>query len=228
MDSNVFLGDWHEYRIYPFMESPVFRNLGNNNLNIRSMKESPMSTHIRSVTAAIILGFVAMVTMFPCPATAASKAQIDRDVDKALNHLLETTPAANALAKDAKAILVFPSIVKAGFIVGVQGGNGALRKSGATIGYYNTSSASYGLQAGVQKFGYALFFMSDKALRYLNKSGGWEIGVGPSIVIVDAGKAKALTTTTAKKDIYAFFFSQKGLMAGLGLQGSKITRINPD
>jgi lipid-binding SYLF domain-containing protein len=93
------------------------------------------------------------------------------------------------------------------------------------VGYYSTVAASYGLQAGAQSFGYALFFITDKALDYLKKSEGWEIGVGPSIVIVDEGIAKSLTTTTAKSDIYAFFFDQKGLMAGLGLQGSKITRI---
>jgi lipid-binding SYLF domain-containing protein len=97
-----------------------------------------------------------------------------------------------------------------------------------TVGYYNTVAASYGLQAGIQEFGYALFFMSDSALQYLNKSDGWEIGVGPSVVIVDAGVAKSLTTTTARKEIYAFIFSQKGLMAGLGLQGTKVTRIDPD
>ena len=83
-----------------------------------------------------------------------------------------------------------------------------------------------GLQAGIQKFGYALFFMTDSTLSYLNKSDGWELGVGPSIVVVDVGAAGSLTTTTAKSDVYAFFFSQKGLMAGIGLQGTKITKIN--
>lgn len=187
-----------------------------------------MSTYFRPLEAAIMLGFAALITLSPCTVTAASKAQIDSEADKALEELFESTPAAKALASEAKGILVFPKIVKAGFIVGVQGGNGALRKDGVTTAYYRTSSASYGLQAGAQKFGYALFFMSDKALRYLDKSGGWEIGVGPSIVIVDAGVAKSLTTTTRRKNIYAFFFKQKGLMAGLGLQGTKITRINPD
>jgi len=91
---------------------------------------------------------------------------------------------------------------------------------------YNSVAASYGFQAGIQKFGYAMFFMSDSAMKYLDKSDGWEIGTGPSIVIVDVGAAGSLTTTTAKSDIYAFFFSQKGLMAGIGLQGTKITRIN--
>ncbi len=80
----------------------------------------------------------------------------------------------------------------------------------------------------MQKFGFALFFMTDSAIEYIEKSSGWEIDVGPSIVIVDEGLAKSLTTTTAKNDVYAFFFDQKGLMAGLGLQGSKISKITPD
>jgi lipid-binding SYLF domain-containing protein len=158
-----------------------------------------------------------------------SAEEIDRDVDYALQELYATTPAARNLAKQAKGILVFPRIVKAGFMVGAQyARGGALRVRGRTAGYYNSISASYGMQAGVQAFGYALFFMNDAAMAYLDQSGGWEIGVGPSIVIVDAGKAKTLTTTTAKDNVYAFIFDQSGLMAGLGLQGSKITRNYPE
>jgi lipid-binding SYLF domain-containing protein len=123
-------------------------------------------------------------------------------------------------------MLVFPSIVKAGFLFGAQYGEGVLRVKGRNAGYYNTVAASYGLQAGVQSFGYVLFFMTDSALNYLNKSDGFEIGVGPSIVVLDAGKAKTLTTTTGQSDIYAFIFDQKGLMAGLGLQGSKISKLD--
>jgi lipid-binding SYLF domain-containing protein len=78
----------------------------------------------------------------------------------------------------------------------------------------------------VQSFGYAMFLMTDKALQYLDRSDGWELGVGPSIVVVDLGKANSLTTTTLKDDVYAFIFDQKGLMAGLGLQGSKITKLD--
>jgi lipid-binding SYLF domain-containing protein len=78
----------------------------------------------------------------------------------------------------------------------------------------------------VQTFGYALFFMTDSALKWLDRSDGWEIGTGPSMVLVDEGMAKTLTTTTAQSDIYAFIFSQKGLMAGVGLQGTKITKIH--
>lgn len=162
-------------------------------------------------------------------AMSGTAAEIDRDVDFALQDLYESTPAARELANKAKGILVFPRIVKAGFMVGAQyGRGGALRVRGRTTGYYNSVSASYGMQAGVQAFGYALFFMNDEALNYLERSEGWEIGVGPSIVVVDAGKAKTLTTTTAKDNVYAFIFGQRGLMAGLGLQGSKISRIYPE
>jgi lipid-binding SYLF domain-containing protein len=180
---------------------------------------------------AVLLISTAMMAadmMSPWAAIGAAAAEIDRDVDNALLKLYAKTPAAKELAKVAKGILVFPSIVKGGFIIGGQYGEGALRIDGKTVGYYNTAAASYGLQAGMQSFGYAMFFMTDSALKHLDKSKGWEIGIGPNIVIVDEGMARSLTTTTAKDDVYAFFFSQKGLMAGLGLQGSKISRITPD
>lgn len=159
---------------------------------------------------------------------AASAAAINRDVDIALKQLYASTPAAKKMAGIAKGILVFPDIIKGGFIIGGQYGEGALRVGGKTTGYYRTLAASYGLQAGAQKFGYALFFLSDADLKYLKNSGGWEVGVGPSVVVMDEGMARSFTTTTARSGVYAFFFDQKGLMAGLGIQGSKITEIQPD
>jgi len=180
----------------------------------------------RLLRALLVLAMAATTPMSPPPAIAASAAELNRDAAAALKLLYDSEPAAKTLGAKARAILVFPSIIKAGFIVGGQYGEGALRKGDRTVAYYNTVAASYGLQAGAQSFGYALFFMTDSALKYLDKSDGWEIGTGPSVVIVDEGMARALTTTTAKDDVYAFFFSQKGLMAGLGLQGSKISKIN--
>jgi lipid-binding SYLF domain-containing protein len=162
------------------------------------------------------------------PARAGSAAEIDAKAAAALDQLLASNEAARVLAREARAILVFPSIVKGGFLFGGQFGDGALRSQGRTRGYYRTVSASYGLQAGLQTYGYALFLMNDSALGYLDRSEGWEIGVGPTLVIVDKGTAGALTTTTARSDVYAFFFDQKGLMAGIGLQGTKITRIHPE
>jgi len=162
----------------------------------------------------------------PQISAAATKKEINQDVDSALKNLYQTTPAAQKIANVAKGVLVFPNIVKAGLVVGGQYGEGALRVGGKTTGYYKTVAASYGLQAGAQSFGYVLFFLDDASLRYLNQSEGWEIGVGPSVVIVDEGVARSLTTTTVQSGVYAFIFEQKGLMAGIGIQGSKISKIS--
>lgn len=181
-----------------------------------------------SIAAMCGLVLLALVVCLPQSSWAASASAINRDVDNALKQLYKSTPAAKKMAGIAKGILVFPDIIKGGFIIGGQYGEGALRVAGKTKGYYRTVAASYGLQAGAQKFGYALFFLSDDDLKYLKNSGGWEIGVGPSVVVVDEGAARSLTTTTARSGVYAFFFDQKGLMAGLGIQGSKITEIQPN
>ncbi|MBS0171167.1 MAG: lipid-binding SYLF domain-containing protein [Nitrospira sp.] len=158
---------------------------------------------------------------------SSAAAQIDREVDNALSTFFESNPEAEMFRKEAKAILVFPSVVKGGLMVGAHYGKGALRQQGQTVGYYNTIAASYGLQAGIQSFGCVMFLMNDQAVEYLDNSSGWEVGVGPSIVIMDKGMATNLSTTTGRSDVYAFVFDQKGLMAGIGLQGSKISKINP-
>jgi lipid-binding SYLF domain-containing protein len=178
------------------------------------------------VVVAAILATVITSWMNPLPAMAVDPAMVDREAEAALKVLYERTPAARELAGRAKGILVFPNIVKAGFIFGAQYGDGELLKDGQVGGRYNITAVSYGLQAGIQAFGYAMFFMTDPALSYLDRSAGFEIGVGPSVVVLDEGMAKTVTTSTVQSDVYAFVFGQKGLMAGVGLQGSKITKIN--
>lgn len=172
-----------------------------------------------------VVTLAASAALLSAPAWAASRHELDRDGARALKSLYSQNSAARLLGQKAKAVLVFPSMVKAGFLFGGQMGEGVLFKNGKPAGYYNSVAASYGLQAGAQKFGYALFFMTGDALTYLDASGGWEVGVGPSIVVVDEGMAKSMTSTTITQDVYAFIFSQKGLMGGLGVQGSKITKI---
>jgi lipid-binding SYLF domain-containing protein len=184
-----------------------------------------MPRTLRVSAALLALAIVATLAPLARPAVAGSAAEIDREVDAALAVMYETIPTARDLAGRARAVLVFPSIVKAGFLFGAHYGEGALRRQGKTVGYYNSAAASYGFQAGVQSFGYALFFMSDAGLEYLDKSAGFEVGVGPSVVVLDVGAARTLSTTTAKGDIYAIVFDQRGLMAGGGVQGSKITRM---
>jgi lipid-binding SYLF domain-containing protein len=158
-------------------------------------------------------------------ASAADRSQLDRDARSALNKLVAGNAGAKAVGAKAVAVLVFPSITKAGLVIGGQTGDGVLMMGGKTIAYYNTSGASYGLQAGAQTYGYAMFFMNESTLKQLDKTDGFEVGVGPSVVVADEGFAKSTTSVTYDQDIYAFIFSQKGLMAGLGLQGNKITRL---
>jgi lipid-binding SYLF domain-containing protein len=177
---------------------------------------------------ALVCSTVILAGLGSQQAFAESADQIDSKVDLALEALYKGTPAAKKQAESAKGILVFPDIIKAGLGIGGQYGVGALQVGGKTVGYYNLVEGSFGLQAGAQSFGYALFFMDEAALEYLKSSEGWEVGVGPSITVVDEGLAGSLTTTTGKDNVYAFFFDQQGLMAGLGLKGSKISEITPD
>jgi lipid-binding SYLF domain-containing protein len=158
-------------------------------------------------------------------AHAATAAQLNADGQAALNRLYAQSARATKFGKTAYAILVFPKIVKAGLVIGGQGGEGVLFIHGRPAGYYKIGAASYGLQAGAQSFSYALFLMNEKAVTYLSRHDGWSIGSGPSVVVIDQGKAMSNTTTTLKKDVIAFPFGQRGLMAGIGLEGSKIKPI---
>ncbi len=160
-------------------------------------------------------------------AHAASAWRINHDADQALGLLYRVQPKARELARSARAILIFPKIIKAGLIVGGQNGDGVLRVAGKNAGYYNVSAASFGLQAGGQVFSYALFFMTASSLQYLQNSDGWAIGSGPSVVVVDKGAAASITSTTLTQDVYAFPYAERGLMADIGLEGSKITHIHP-
>ena len=167
-----------------------------------------------------LVGLMCAMTMlgFSNLAQAESRAELERSSQMALNSLLAKDAVARELSQRATAVLVFP--------VGGQFGEGVLGRAGKAVGYYNTGGASYGFQAGVQEYGYAMFFMKESALKALDVTQGFEVGVGPSIVVIDQGKGVSHTTTTMQEDVYAFVFDQKGLMAGIGIQGNKITKIN--
>ena len=166
------------------------------------------------------------LTTFGAAVQAESKAALEKSSRQALSVLIKENPTANTLNDKAIAVLVFPKVTKAGLIVGGQYGEGVLWRDGKTVGFYNTTGASVGFQAGAQEYGYALFFMKDSALKALDTAQGFEVGVGPSIVMMDKGMAASRTTITMQDDIYAFIFGQRGLMAGLGIQGNKITKID--
>ncbi|MGE0668972.1 MAG: YSC84-related protein [Sphingomonadales bacterium] len=173
--------------------------------------------------AALVLVIAAFAA---APAAAEDNtAELEAKSDTALSQLYEKSADATELAKTAKGILVFPSITKGGFIVGGQYGKGVLRQDGKSTGYFSSASGSIGLQAGIESFGYVLMLMSDKAIAQLDAADGWEVGTGPSIVIIDEGAGTSITSRTTKADVYAFVFSQKGLMGGIALQGTKISRL---
>lgn len=179
-----------------------------------------------SMRRGCLAGAVAlMFCLAAFPAQAASSADLNRDATVALNALYKKYPAAKQLAGKAKAILVFPSVIKAGLMIGGETGDGVMMIKGKPVAYYNTSGMSYGLQAGAQRYGYTLFIMTDPALKSLETAEGFEVGVGPSVVVMDDAMAQKTSTTTINKDIYAYIFSQKGLMAGLGVQGNKLTKL---
>jgi lipid-binding SYLF domain-containing protein len=186
---------------------------------------------MKMCVANVFFAMIAFCGALGIPALSAadsSKTELTTSARQALQELCKTTPAAAALNEKAAGVLVFPRILKGGFIIAGQYGEGVLFKHKKAAGYYNSVSASFGFQAGAQKFGYALFFMTEDDLRYLSASQGWEVGALPSLTVVDVGVARSLSTTTAQKGMYAFFFGQMGLMGGLSLQGTKITRIHPD
>jgi len=177
-------------------------------------------------TIAVAAASFAMVLAAAFPGFAKDNtAELEANADAALTKLYAKSAQATDLSKSAKAILVFPAITKGGLIVGGQYGKGVLREHGKSVGYFSSAAGSVGLQAGVQSYGYALMLMSDAAIRQLDAADGWEIGTGPSIVVVKEGAGASLTSRTAKADVYAFIFDQKGLMGGIALEGTKITKL---
>jgi lipid-binding SYLF domain-containing protein len=169
----------------------------------------------------------AMAVAYPGISAAATAQELSRDSRLALDRLYALHPETRQWAKAARAIIVFPEILKAGFVFGGQGGDGAMFEKGKVVGFYRAAAGSFGLQAGAQKFSYALFLMTPKAIESVRSANGWSIGTGPSVVLIDEGAAKAMTTTTMHKDVYAFVYGQKGLMGGIDIEGSKITQIHP-
>ncbi len=184
-----------------------------------------MTTLRRSlIVSSLALAVAGGVTIAPA-AQAETAADLNAESAAALARLYKVNPTAQAISEKATAILVFPKIIKAGLFFGGAYGEGELREGGKVDGYYNSITGSWGLQAGAQSYGYVVFLMNQKAVSYLRESHGWEIGVGPTVVIVNEGVAKNLSTSTLKDDAYAFIFDQQGLMAGISIEGSKISRI---
>ena len=168
--------------------------------------------------------FLSLVA-FSNAAQADSASVIDIKVNEALNKFYTEVKSAKKLVKKARGVLVFPSVIKAGFGIGGEYGEGALRIKGKTVDYYSTAAASIGFQLGAQSKAIILLFMEQKALSDFRKSEAWEIGVDGSIVLVKVGVGGSLDTTTLNQPIIGFVFTNKGLMYNLTLEGSKMTKL---
>ncbi|HCF4943877.1 Las17-binding protein actin regulator [Pseudomonas citronellolis] len=180
----------------------------------------------RTFVPLFMLAFLSLVSAgFMTDVRGATAEDLDRDSRQALQILYKATPFAETISHHAKAVLVFPKVIKAGLVFGGSYGEGELLKGSKVDGYYNSVTGSWGLQAGAQSYGYVVFLMTEKAVQYVGNTQGWEIGVGPTVVVVDEGVAKNLSTSTLKDDAYAFVFDQQGLMAGISIEGTKISRI---
>jgi lipid-binding SYLF domain-containing protein len=179
------------------------------------------------LSAVLIAACSSTTTTSSSSSEATSHAQLEQEARVALAQLYATTPRAKELSGNAAGILIFPDVVKAGLLIGGSGGKGVLFGADGNVkGYYKAGAVSWGLQAGAQSFSEAMILMTPESIQHLDSADGWSVGVGPSVVVADAGMAKDITTTSERSDVYAFIYGQSGLMAGLGVQGQKITRLS--
>ncbi len=172
----------------------------------------------------LILG-LSLEALSSRPAAAASAAEIDAEVDAALTRFYEEVPTGRELAAKAKGVLIFPSVVKAGFGIGGEYGEGALQMNGRTVDYYDTVSASIGLQIGAQSRSEIILFMTDEALADFRDGDGWEVGVDGSVALIRSGAAGEIDTTNVAEPVLAFIYGEQGLMANLSLEGAKISKL---
>ncbi len=180
-----------------------------------------------TVVLTVLIGLI-LVPLSPAGSRAATAREIDVSVDVALERFTTEVKGAKEFLAAAKGVLVFPSVIKAGFGIGGEYGEGALRIDGRTVDYYNTVAASFGLQLGAQSKTILLLFMEQGALDKFRKSEGWKVGVDGSVALVTVGVGGALDTENIQDPIVGFVFGQKGLMYNLTLEGAKITRLEKE
>lgn len=172
----------------------------------------------------LILAATALL-LLPVNAFAASATEIDINVDATLKRFRSEVPGGGKFLQKAKGVLVFPKVIKAGFVVGGEYGEGALRVGGRTVDYYSTAAASFGLQAGAQSKSIVLVFLKQKALTQFRKSTGWKAGVDGSVALIEWGVGEDINSVDIKDPIAGFVFGNKGLMFNLTIEGSKFSKI---
>lgn len=158
--------------------------------------------------------------------SAKTADEIDAEANQALDTLYSESSAAKELGAKARGILVFPSITKGGVIVGGEYGEGVLRVDDKSQGYYSSASGSIGLQLGISSRSLVFMFMTDDSLQKFSDSDGWEVGVDADVTVVDVGATGSLDSTTAQSPVIGFNFGEEGLMAGVSVEGTKVTKLD--
>jgi len=181
-----------------------------------------MKGKIKTILALLLFNSFLLSTI---SVEAASKKEIDINVQQTLKRFKQTVGGASSFLNNAKGVLVFPEVIKAGFGVGGEYGEGALRVNGRNVSYYNTAAASVGFQIGAQVKSIVIVFLDAKALKKFRNSDGWEVGVDGSVALAELGTGKSIDSTSHNKPIVGFIFGNKGLMYNLTLEGSKFTKI---
>lgn len=177
-------------------------------------------------TVLILLSLLTYLWVTTGVVRAASPREIDASVDTTLDSFYRTVKDGKKLISDAKGVLVFPNVYKAGvFLVGGEYGEGALRVDGSTVDYYSTASGAFGWQLGAQKKAIIILFMQDDVLNTLRTSSNWKVGVDASVAVITVGADGSLDSNKLNKPIIAFVIDQKGLMYNLTLEGTKITKL---
>ena len=187
---------------------------------------------VLKAAAALVVGSLELTGCTTTPNQASTGAvnsskreAINANVDSALTRLYATVPGSRELVAKSRGVLVFPSVIQAGFIVGAQTGDGALRVGGSTVGYYNTSSVSVGLQAGAQSKAIVFLFMTQDALDKFRNSDGWSAGADASVAVLKVGANGAIDTTTATAPVDVIILTNAGLMGDVSIGGTKVTRL---
>ncbi len=182
---------------------------------------------LRSHPAVVFAYILFLLTgfSFSQPADAASAAEINIGVDATLQRFKKEVSGGAQFLNRAEAVLVFPSVIKAGMVVGGEYGEGALRVGGGTVGYYSTASASVGFQLGAQSKSVVVVFLTKQALNKFRRSDGWKVGVDGSVAVIKWGVGEDINSVEINDPVVGFIFSNKGLMYNLTFEGSKISRI---
>ncbi|RQS16253.1 hypothetical protein DIE07_01845 [Burkholderia sp. Bp9002] len=190
-------------------------------------------TLVMKAAAAVVLGGLTLAGCTttpdktpPAAASASKRESIDANVNATLSRLYSTVPGSRELVAKSRGYLVFPNVLQAGLIIGGQSGNGALRVGGSTVGYYNTSSLSVGLQAGAQSKAIVFLFMTQDALDTFRKRDGWSAGADASVAVVKVGANGAVDTTTATAPVQVLVLTNAGLMGDLSVNGTKVTKLD--